>query len=312
MTFIDQNLPAPQVDGVVDGNLDPDSLPDTGTTAHIRNVPTSWGGALLTLYLQDSQGSILYEARWPVGPHGRDIKLPLSRTLLSEHRGKEVRLRYEVSGIGASLPLDFKLEEAFSGSVEFDLAAYAYMVLYIHNIARPPADIPQFATLQRVQPGATAYSSDNEAVATVDAQGTVTVQGNGLVTITASGAPSGPGSYRLTITGIDEFHILGSKAMEWSGAQALCVEAGCVLPTSTDFARLKNFYRLPIGYGLPDLPAWGAPLGAETALTLNLISGQLGGTDVSDLLQGAGVRQPARAPASIATSVRSGALETRF
>ena len=294
MNFIRQGLPAPSVEGVVDGMLDPGSVPESGAVALITNVPVSWGGNMLTLYLQEAQGANLYQTVWPVSSHGLDIKLPIPKDILLANIGKDVTVYYRVGTIGVSLPLVFKLEQGFGGSVEFDLALHNYMVFYTHNEARPPKDIPPFARLQRVMPGATDYSSDNEKVAKVDAYGIVTAQGNGQATISASGGSSGPGSYLLTIKGIDEFHLLSPEA-DWEGARELCSDTGCLQPSSTDFVRLMVFYPPPIAQNLPDLAVWGQALGAGTAWTFDLYSGEMSGEDTSELRQVAGINWMSRA-----------------
>ena len=290
MNFIRQDLPAPGVDGVVDGMLDPGSVPESGAITRITNVPVSWSGKMLTLYFQEVQGTVLYEATWPVSSHGLDIIFRLPKTILLANLDKDVRVYYRVDDVGVSLPLVFRLEQGFGGSVEFDLSRHNYMVFYTHSEARPPKDIPPFARLQRVMPGATDYSSDNEKVAKVDAYGIVTAQGNGQATISASGGPSGPGSYLLTIKGIDEFHILSPQA-DWEGAQELCSETGCLQPSSTDFIRLMVFYPRPIAQDLPILAAWGEENGADTAWTFDLVGGLMGSEDMSELLQVAGIKR---------------------
>lgn len=292
MNSIRQDFPAPSVDGVVDGHLDPGSVPESGAVARITNVPVSWGGATLTLYLQELQGAVLYETNWPVGFHGRDINLPLPKAVLVANYGKDVQVYYSVSDIGASLPLDIKLDQGFSGAVNFDLAQHGYLVAYTHSEARPPEDIPAFARMQRVLPGANSYSSSDEKVATVDSAGIVTARCNGQVTIGASGSPGGPASYLLTITGIDEFHAL-SPAATWDGARQLCTQTGLVQPSAADFSRLLQFYRLPVGHylGLPDYEVWGTYLGADTANTFDLNTGVSESSDTGALLQAVGVKR---------------------
>lgn len=289
MSFVREDLPAPAVDGVVDGTLDPDKVPETGTMANITNVPTQWGGSTLTLYLEDTLGAVLYLTTWPVGPHGRDIRLPLPKATLVANLGKDVRVRYTVSDVGSSRSLGFKLEQGFAGTVEFDLSPQNYLVLYTHSEARPPENIPDFARIQRVMPGATRYSSGDEKLAKVDEYGIVTVLGNGQVTIHAEGSPSGPGSYELVIKGIKEFHVL-SPAADWDGARKLCDETALLLPTSGDFNRLLTFYPPPVRDDLPDVPVWGDVLGAGTAFTLDLYSGVIGAEDMATLLQVAGIK----------------------
>jgi len=291
MNSIKQDLPAPTVDGVEDGQLDPGSVPESGAMARITNVPVSWGGSTLTLYLQELQGAVLYQLDWPVGSHGRDINLPIPKADLVANYGKDVQVHYSVSGIGASLPLDIKLDQGFSGAVEFDLAQHGYVVAYTHSEARPPQVIPAFARMQRVLPGATGYSSSDEKVATVDSAGIVTARSNGQATISASSA-GGPASYALTITGIEEFHVL-SPAATWDGAQQLCTQTGLALPAAADFARLLNFYPLPVGHylELPDYQVWGTYLGAGTANTFDLNSGAAESFDTSELLQAVGVKR---------------------
>ncbi|WP_110972479.1 Ig-like domain-containing protein [Pseudomonas huaxiensis] len=292
MSSIKQDLPAPSVDGVVDGILDPASVPESGALAHITNVPVSWGGKTLTLYLQEVQGQILHQIAWPVASHGRDIKLPIPKDTLDANRDKDVQVYYSVTDVGSSLPLEFKLGQGFGGPVEFDLAPHNYTVLFIHSVVQPPKEIPPFARMQRVMPGATSYSSSKEAVGTVDQFGIVTAWSNGQTTISASGSPNGPGSYVLTITGIREFHVLSKKAT-WKGAQDACAESRLVLPSLADFSSFLKSYPRDAGFDhdLPNYPAWGMYIGADTAYTLDLNSGDVDSTGTEEFkeLQAVGV-----------------------
>jgi len=289
MNSIRQDLAAPSVDGVVNGEMDPGSLPESGTEAHVLELLPEWGGETLTLYLREDGGAVLYDIEWPLSSHGRPISLPIPKDVLMDNLGKDVTVSYSITNVGSSLPLAFKLGESFGGAVDFDLSAHNYMVAYTHSEARPPQQQPDFTRMQRVYPGATGYSSSDQKVALVDSNGMVTALANGQSSITASG-PSGPVSYQLTVKGIDEFHVLSSAA-DWAGADQLCRDTGLTLPTLADFSRLTSFYPLPIGFylNLPDYPVWGSILGAGTASTFDLNTGELQGADVSTLLQAAGV-----------------------
>lgn len=290
MSSIRFELAAPSLAGVVDGQLDPESVPESGAIASVLEVLPAWNGKTLTLFLRDDKGTVLDEQDWPIGPHGLPISLPIPKSVLMANIDKDVVLDYSITDIGTSNPLAFKLGQGFSGAVEFDLAEHNYMVAYTHSEARPPEQLPAFTRMQRALPGATGYSSSDETVARVDNLGVVTAQGNGQASITASGAPSGPSSYTLTVKGIREFHVL-SNAADWSGAETLCNQVGLTLPTTGDFSRLKLFYPLPIGFylNLPDYPVWGAFLGAGTAYTFDLNSGDTESSDTSSLLQVVGV-----------------------
>lgn len=290
MNSIKMDLAAPSVDGVLNGELDPNSVPEDGANAHILEVLPAWAGETLTLYLRDDDGTVLFELPWPIGPHGRPITLPIDKDILLANIGKDVAVSYSITNVGDSVPLEFKLAQGFSGAVEFDLSPHNYLVAYTHSQARPPAELPAFTRMQRALPGATGYSSSDEKVAVVDSLGIVTALSNGAASITASGAPSGPASYQLTVKGIDELHVLSSAA-DWAGADQLCRDTGLSLPTLADFSRLKLFYPLPIGFylELPDYPVWGTVIGAGTANTFDLNSGAAEGMDTSALLQAVGV-----------------------
>ncbi|MDR0276855.1 MAG: Ig-like domain-containing protein [Paucimonas sp.] len=290
MKAINMDLAAPSVDGVVNGELDPNGVPASGAKAHVLEVSTDWAGETLTLYLREAGGAVLHQIPWPIGSHGRPITLDIPKDVLLDNIGKDVEVDYSVSNVGSSFPLAFKLSGGFSGSVEFDLSAHNYLVAYTHSEARPPAEVPAFTRMQRALPGATGYSSSDEKVAQVDNVGMVTAQGNGVATITASGAPGGAASYELTIKGIDEMHVL-SNAADWAGADQLCRQTGLTLPSLADFARLRQFYPLPIGFylNLPDYPVWGTVIGAGTANTYDLNSGAAEGMDLTTLLQVMGV-----------------------
>lgn len=290
MNSIKMDLAAPSVDGVINGELDPNGVPEEGALAHVLEVPTQWSGQTLTLYLRDASGTVLFEQDWPIGPHGRPISLPIDKDILVANIGKDVAVSYSVTTVGDSYPLEFKLGQAFSGEVEFDLSEHDYLVAYTHSEARPPAEPPAFTRLQRALPGASGYSSSDEKVARVDNLGIVTALCNGVATITASGAPSGPASYQLTVKGIDEWHVLSEPA-NWSGADQLCRDLGLSLPSPADFARLKQFYPLPIGHYLmlPDYPVWGTNLGQDTANHYDLNTGVAQSDDHRELMQVAGV-----------------------
>ncbi len=290
MNSIKMDLAAPSVDGVVNGELDPSSVPEGGALAHILDVSTDWSEQTLTLYLRDDGGSVLHQREWPIGPHGRPITLPIPKDVLVANTGKDVTVSYSITGVGDSHPLAFKLGQGFAGAVEFDLSVHNYLVAYTHSEARPPEEPPAFTRMQRALPGASGYSSSDEKVARVDSLGVVTALCNGVATITASGAPSGPASYQLTVKGIDELHVLSSSAT-WSGADQLCRDIGLSLPSVADFARLKLFYPLPIGFylDLPPYPVWGTFLGADTANTYDLNQGDAAAEDISALLQAVGV-----------------------
>lgn len=284
------DLAAPSVDHVIDGQLDPNSLPESGTEAHILEVLPEWGGEMLYLYLRDDQGAVLYQDEWPLGPHGRPVSLPIPKAVLVENLGKDVAVDYSITNVGQSYALEFKLGQGFAGAVEFDLASHNYIVAYTHSQARPPEQLPDFTRMQRVLPGATGYASDNESVARVDNQGIVTAVSNGQATITASGAPGGSASYQLTVKGIAELHVVSSKA-NWEGAERLCNELGLALPTPGDFARLLDFYPPPVDsyLELPNYPVWGTFLGANTANTFDLNRGVAEAQDIAAQLQAAGI-----------------------
>lgn len=290
MNSIKMELAAPSVEGVLNGELDPDKVDDDGALMSVLEVPGTWSGLMMTLYLRDDSGAVLWEQEWKVGPHGLPVTLPIPRAILVANTGKDVAASYSVETIGDSHPLPFKLGQGFSGEVAFDLSQHQYIVIYTNSEARPPKEPPAFTRMQRALPGATAYSSSDEKVARVDNLGNVTALCNGVATISASGAPSGPASYRLTIKGIDEWHMLSSEA-DWAGADRLCRETNLELPRVWDFDRLKMFYPLPIGsdLNLPNYEVWGTAIGSGTANIYHLDTGVADGLGTDALLQVAGV-----------------------
>ncbi|MDC0712725.1 Ig-like domain-containing protein [Stigmatella sp. ncwal1] len=175
---------------------------------------------------------------------------------------------------------------------ELDLTAHRFMAVYLHGEIRLPVQLPSFLSFSRPSPGATNYSSSDESVARVDAQGMVTVLRNGQSTITALGTAGSDTHYMLTVKGIRGLEFLARQGSTWQNAVNLCASVGMQLPSQADFALLSSLYGAEFsGLGLPNYPIWGALIGADTAWSYHPHTRQLTAesTDSNTLRQVAGI-----------------------
>ncbi|MEV5200517.1 Ig-like domain-containing protein [Streptomyces sp. NPDC053720] len=154
-----------------------------------------------------------------------------------------------------------------------DLTTRKFAPVYKNGEMRLPKKLPDYLSFSRPADGATGYTSSDESVATVDAQGKVTILRNGKTTVTAQ-TTAGTKSYELTVTGIRGLEILSNQAVTWQNAKNLADQLGLDLPGQLDFETIVNLYGAELASVLtpPNAPVWGELLGADTAWTLDPVT----------------------------------------
>ncbi|CAD5199801.1 Ig-like domain-containing protein [Pseudomonas sp. FEN] len=123
----------------------------------------------------------------------------------------------------------------------------------IYLIPSHPAVLPAFGPTTSVRrqasggtPGYT-YTSDNPAIAVVDASGLVTVRGNGSTSITVRDRGGQMKSYSLSVSGVIHCHALGLGT--FANMLAKANSAHRRLPTRAELAEIHRLYasRWPLG-----------------------------------------------------------------
>ncbi|MFB6614079.1 Ig-like domain-containing protein [Streptomyces sp. NPDC056367] len=128
----------------------------------------------------------------------------------------------------------------FTVPAELDLSGDGYIAI----AGRPPVEVPESAKYRRAAThgsGPHTYRSSDEAVALVDAQGTVTAVGVGRCVITAHDSTGTAAQYELAVRGLRTVYLV-SPAASLSGAHAACAAVGLTLPTLADFKGLWASY----------------------------------------------------------------------
>lgn len=307
---LDPNLRLPQVAGLQGNELDPEKVPDTGLNITVEGTGVDNTVVLafqttLTIYLADAQGQTLASVAWPISSRnaGKPVTLPVEKRYLDDTIGKTLQVYY-VAATPRSPPkrsdaVAVLVREGFSADQTLDLRSRNYIVFSDSNgVVRPPPSIPVYAQFTRVQPGAIQYASDNDAIARVDGNGQVSVWGNGTLTVTATSAAGTFSSYALTVRGVRQLQMLSTQYQStWEQAQALASNAGLSLPTEHDFAALLQLYPSPTGtfastFDLDPYWVWGQPVGAGTAVYLDLYDGLITSGRASEFELGypAGIR----------------------
>ncbi|WP_252089046.1 Ig-like domain-containing protein [Pseudomonas sp. MWU13-3659] len=258
--------PAPQ-----NGELDPVNIPESGVKVSTVTGGPTYNGQPLTLLLSLANGTVVHKVETQVGLVARPVVLIIPKQAFAGAEGEAVLVRYEVGTQPPSLALSFRVAQGFAGTQTLDLTGKLRLAVYRNGMMVLPEEGPARAplTFTRQAPGARAYSSLDNSVATVDASGRVTVLRNGQTTITAQ-LPTGPQSYVLTVTGLRGIEVVANQGSSWNAASQLCASLGAVLPTKVDFEDLKGDYPGRMrSFGLPAYPIWGESLGAGTSLTFD-------------------------------------------
>ncbi|MBV6286140.1 Ig-like domain-containing protein [Pseudomonas aegrilactucae] len=306
---VDPNLQLPRIAGLQGNALDPQQVPEAGLNITVDGVGVDETVVLaqntLTIYLADVQGQTLASVAWPVPQRnaGKSVTLPIEKRYLKDNLGKTLQVYYTLTkedlAPKRSDAVAVLVREGFSAQRTLDLSSHPYIVFSDANgVVHPPPTIPTYAQFTRVQPGAQQYTSDNDAMARVDANGQVSVWGNGSVTITATTAAGTSSSYTLTVRGVRQLQLLSTQDKStWAQAQALASAGGYSVPTEQDFRVMLKLYSLAPGtfaktYDLNPYWIWGQAVGAGTAVYLDMYDDLVtaGYASEYDLAYPAGIR----------------------
>lgn len=250
------DYPAPTIDALINGELDPTSQEETVKAVVQRSK--AWHPKVLALYMNDQ----VIDPTYPAPNNDRSAQWLIPTTMFLAYAGQQVKVYYTLDGV-SSEALVFNVKEEFGAPQRVDLSDKNYIVFHdASNNAFAPSSPPGYAQLSRRAMDAAAYSSSSAELASVDASGKVTLIGNTgeqPVTITALDSESKPvGSYELSIRGIRELAVLGSQPVDLKGAlDQLSIVPGFELPSADDFDRFKALYgeqlsTLLHGLGLPE------------------------------------------------------------
>lgn len=307
---VDPSLKLPVVAGLLGNELDPEAVPAQGLDvtvagSDINNVVVLVFQSTLNIYLADEAGQTLTSVSWPISARnaGKSVTLPLDKAVLQANVGKPLLVYYSVavppSARRVSGVVPVVVKAGFSAAQALDLSTRNYIVFVDSNgVVRPPSGIPDFAQYPRAQPGATAYTTDNDAIARVDGNGQVSVWGNGDVTVTAHTAAGAGDSYVLSVRGVRTLRLLSQDYHQtWAQAQAQALAEGYRQPTAEDFQALLRVYPSTPGafaqtFDLAPYWVWGQDVGAGTAVYLDLYDNLItsGRSSEYELGYSAGVR----------------------
>ncbi|MBX8533596.1 Ig-like domain-containing protein [Pseudomonas cichorii] len=291
----------PVIDEAENDMLDPGTDPDRAIVTHIPP------GALkyldkVSLYVGEELIDYITVGRNGPGP-GIDFEVPAS--VFQNVEETTVRVWYGVTPAGAtdeepSDELLLTLSAGFEADATLDLSTKNYVVAE-HEL---PANPPAFAQITRAADWGTGpytYSSSDDSVATVDADGTATARTNGSCTISARDSTGETRAYSLTVSGIKVVHFL-TGSTDWAGMQSVCTAAGVDPITVAQFKQLWTQYsdNLPVStyLGWLDYPFWTADaLGGGTYWTYDLsgndVDENASSSDASLPLQAVGVSSTA-------------------
>ncbi|MGH8380821.1 Ig-like domain-containing protein [Pseudomonas sp.] len=278
----------PSMGDVRAGELDLATV--TGSSVMVAvPVDGSFAGRTLTLWMEPAVGTEPVYPPLPIGQNLRPRNLTVPKERFTNRPGESVKVFYEVSGLGKSPELTFKIAQGFAGEYIHDVSRSDLIMVYRDGVLQFPAqgELPAQLTFTRQAPGAHAYASSDPSIATVDNSGKVNVLRNGETTIEATSATAVQ-SYLLKVRGLREFDIVAKNGTTWANAHASCQDMRRRLPTANDFNDLKGRYPSRLrALELPDYPIWGVGEGASTAVTLNPRTDSVGGatTDENTLLQ---------------------------
>lgn len=278
-TGVMATLPAPTVDGAVDGALDPQAL-DPKTAVRVRAYPGMKANDVIDLLLTAAGGAPRLVDKIKIRANQGETApfFLVDSSLFAQYLGSFIELNYEVSfgtqRLHTSQSLRLEIKAGFEGERNLDLSSFNYVLV----TGKPPQNPPAFSRFTREATWGVApyeYSSSDATVAVVDQQAEVTVAGNGTCLISATDSVGQTQKFQLTISGIGQLSFLTATA-NWAGMRDACAAAGLQPATLAQMRQLLKIYDNHAGsltdyLGRLPYPFWTGELnGANTAWIVDL------------------------------------------
>ncbi|VEF10787.1 Uncharacterised protein [Pseudomonas fluorescens] len=272
-------LPAPTVDGAIDGTLDPQALNEK-TNVRMPAYPGMKTPDVISLCLSapGAPATVVdkVKIRASQGESAPYISVDASR--FAAFLGNVIELSYQVffgdQQLHTSQSLRLEIKAGFEGEQTLDLSSFDYVLV----TGKPPHNPPAFSRFTREATWGVApytYASSDATVAVVDQQAEVTVAGNGTCQISATDSVGQSQKYQLTISGIGQLSFLTATA-NWAGMRDACAVAGLQPATLAQMRQLLKIYDNHAGsltdyLGRLPYPFWSGELnGANTAWIVDL------------------------------------------
>lgn len=272
-------LPAPTVDGAVDGTLDPQLL-DQRTVVRVRAYPGMKVNDVIDLFLTPAGGArtLVDKIKVRASQDGAAPFFLVDSNLFAQYLGSLIELNYEISfgiqRLHTSLLLRLEIKAGFEGEQTLDLSSFNYVVI----AGKPPQDSPAYSRFTREATWGVApyeYSSDKATVAVVDPSAEVTAIGNGDCVITATDSAGQSKRYALTVNGIGQLKFITPES-SWLNIKEIFKDTELKCPSLAQMRQLLKIYDNHAGaltdyLGCLPYPFWTADLnGANTAWIVDL------------------------------------------
>ena len=278
-TGVMATLPAPTVDGAVDGTLDPQAL-EPRTAVRVRAYPGMKTSDVIDLFLKPAGGATRLVDKIKIRANQGETApvFRIDSSLFAQYLSNFIELNYEVSfgtqRLHTSQTLRLEIKAGFEVGQTLDLSSFNYVLV----TGKPPNNPPAFSRITREATWGVApyeYSSSDSTVAVVDQQAEVTVAGNGTCLISATDSAGETQKYQLTISGIGQLSFLTTTAT-WAGMRNACSIAELQPATLAQMRQLLKVYDSHAGsltdyLGRSPYPFWTDDLnGANTAWIVDL------------------------------------------
>jgi hypothetical protein len=288
----EQPLPAPTVDELVGGILDPAAeqatlrAPLYPGIAKGNEITYTWVGAVST---REWTYKVTDPATTPADY--------ADHKFITTNTGGEVVVSYIVKRGGAEPPLTSDtLRFAIGTPLYFGVDRTLMTKEYYVAEGRPPQIPPVEATYVQAATGGLppyTYSSADPLVATIDTDGKVRACGNGSATIVVTDRTGNVAVHKVTVTGARVFRNVTESAQlddekkaDWFGVRKICAEGGWAFPELIEIKKFLTQYEAerPVASSLgwkietQDIARyWSADsYGANQAWMINLNGDHLG------------------------------------
>lgn len=245
---INLSMPAPTVEGVFGGVMDPDAIGDNAII-HVDydrelagdKVKVIWDGS-------DVAGDFITPEQ--TAADNTPLRFEVPKQYVSANAGGRVAVMYQVVR-GNANPTP-SLPQVFDVSIstppleidESDLVLNGGLIFLPKPIVKAPAGTRARRAASGGKPPYV-YASDNPAIATVNGEGVVTSAGNGRATITVVDAAQQRKSFRVVVSNVSPARIVGPERFSGVSSQGrVC-----------NMAQLRHVFEVYGTRGNPD-PVW--------------------------------------------------------